>query len=88
MPKNSSLFILHSKRIFLRSIFLDHKVVDDEVLTLHGVFAHVVFEELLHLVVLVESDLFEAHVGTDESRKLLGRNLSKTFESSYLGVGT
>ena len=86
MPKK--FFILHLKRIFLRSIFLYHEVVDDEVLSLHGVLAHVVFEKLLHLVVLVESDLFEAHVGTDESRKLLGRNLTQTFESCYLGVGT
>ncbi len=43
--------------VFMRHVFLHHKIVDDEVLTLHGVLAHVVFEQLLHLVVLVQGDL-------------------------------
>ena len=43
--------------VFLGQIFLHNKVVDDEVLSLHGVLAHVVFEELLHLVGLVQRNL-------------------------------
>ena len=37
----------------LHHIFLYHEVVYDEVLSFLGVLAHVVFEELLHLVGLV-----------------------------------
>ena len=47
---NSSLFVLHSSlnsihrfRIFLWNIFLDHQIVDDEVLTLHGILTHIIF---------------------------------------------
>ena len=56
----------------LGEVFFHHKIVDNEVLTFHGVLAHVVFEELLHLVGLVQSDLFESHFGTDEVGKLFG----------------
>ena len=69
-------------------VLLDHQIVNDEVLTLHGILAHVVFQKLLHLVVFVQSDLFESYVRTDEMRKLIGRDLSQTFESCDLRVGS
>jgi len=47
---NSSLFVLHSSlnsihrfRIFLWNILLDHQIVDDEVLALHGILTHIIF---------------------------------------------
>ena len=47
---NSSLFVLHSSlnsihrfRIFLWNIFLDHQIVDDKVLALHGILTHIIF---------------------------------------------
>ena len=57
---NSSLFVLHSSlnsihrfRIFLRNILLNHQIVDDEVLALHGILSHIVFQKFLNLVVLM-----------------------------------
>ncbi len=47
---NSSLFVLHSSlnsihrfRIFLWNILLDHQIVDDKVLALHGILTHIIF---------------------------------------------
>ena len=37
-------------------VFFDDKVVDDEVLALHGVLAHVVFQKFRHLVALAQRD--------------------------------
>ncbi len=71
-----------------REVFFYHEVVYDEVLSFGCVLAHVVFEELLHLVRFVERHLFEAHLRTDEIGELVGRNLAKTFKSGYLRVGT
>ena len=65
------VFLVHEVFLFLRSVFLDNQVVDDEVLALHGVLAHVVLQEFLHLVGLMERDLFQADVRTDEACKLL-----------------
>ena len=56
---------------FFRPIFLDYQVVDDEVLALHGVLTHVVLQEFLHLVGLMERDLFQADVRTNKACKLL-----------------
>ena len=42
---------------FVRTVFLNHQVVDDEVLALHGVLTHVILKELLHLVGLMKGDL-------------------------------
>ena len=69
-------------------VFLDNEVVDDEVLTFHRVLAHIVFQKLLHLVVLMQGDLFQSHVRTYEARKLLRRDFTKTFESGNLWIGT
>ena len=57
--------------IFLWAVFLDNKVVDDEVLTLHRILTHIVFEKLLHLVGLMEGHLFQTDIRTDETRKFL-----------------
>ena len=43
------LFIL----VFFWSVFLDDEVIDDEVLALHRVLSHIIFQKLLHLVGLV-----------------------------------
>lgn len=56
----------HLLSVFLRQVLLNDEVVDDEVLALHRVLAHVVFQELGNLVVLVQGNLFEAHIRTDE----------------------
>ena len=78
-----------SELFFLfRTVFLYHQVVYDEVLSLGRILAHIILQELLHLVGLVQSNLLEAHVGADEVDKLVGTYLSKTFESGYLRVGT
>ena len=55
----------------LRQVFLDDKIVYDKVLSLHGVLPHVVFEKLLHLVVLVKRHLFETYVWTDEIHRAI-----------------
>ena len=64
----------------------DGILVDDECLSLHGVFAHVVFEELLHLVLLSECHLLKSYIRTDESSELVWRYLAKSFEACYLWV--
>ena len=51
----------------LGQVFFHHKIVDNEVLALHGVLAHVVFEELLHLVGLVQGRS-EEHTSELQSR--------------------
>lgn len=56
----------HLLSVFLRQVLLNDEVVDDEVLAFHRVLAHVVFQELGNLVVLVQGNLFEAHIRTDE----------------------
>ena len=56
----------------LRQVFFHHKIVYDEVLAFHGVLSHIVFQKLLHLVGLMQRDLFESHLRTDEVREFLG----------------
>ena len=56
----------HLLSVFLRQVLLYDEVVDDEVLAFHRVLAHVVFQELGNLVVLVQGNLFEAQIRTDE----------------------
>ena len=73
---------------FFRPIFLDYQVVDDEVLALHGVLTHVVLQEFLHLVSLVEGYLFQSDVGTNEACKFIRRDFTQTFEAGDFGIGT
>jgi hypothetical protein len=72
----------------LWTVFLNDKVVDDEVLTLHRVLAHIIFQQLLYLVILVEGYLLQADIRTYEAGKLLWRNLTQTLESGDFWVGT
>ena len=58
-------------------VFFDDKVVDDEVLALHGVLAHVVFQKFRHLVALAQCHLLQAYVGTDEVLELVRTYLAK-----------
>ena len=92
---NSSLFVLHSSlhliqrcRIFLRNILLNHQVIDDEVLTFHRILTHIILQELLHLVGLVQRYLLQSHIRTDEMGKLFWRNLSQSLESGDFRVRT
>ena len=75
--KNSASFrdeigIFYALFLLFWQVFLYDKVVDNEVLTLHCVLTHVVFQKLLHLVVFVKGDLLQPHVRTDEMYKLVG----------------
>ena len=70
---NSSLFVLHSSlhliqrlRVFLRNILFYHQIFDDEVLALHRVLTHIIFQQLLHLIGFMQRNLLQPHVGTDE----------------------
>ena len=72
--------------LVFRKVLLDDQVVDDEVLTFHGVLAHVVLQELLYLVVLVKGYLLQPHIRAYEVDELIGTYLSKSFESRYLRV--
>ena len=61
--KNSASFrdeigIFYALFLLFRQVFLYDKVVYNEVLTLHCVITHVVFQKLLHLIVFVKGDLF------------------------------
>ena len=75
---NSSLFVLHSSLhliqrclVFILNILLNHQVVDDEVLTFHRILTHIILQEFLHLVGLMERNLLQSHIRTDEVGKLL-----------------
>ena len=76
------------RQLLVRQIFFNHEVVDDKVLTLHSILAHIVFQEFRHLIGLVECNLLKAHVRTYEMHKLLRTNLSQSLESCYLRVWT
>ena len=52
-------------------ILFYHEVVDDELLSFHGVLSHVVGKQFLHLVALLQCDLLKAYVWTDEACKLV-----------------
>ena len=72
--------------LFVGPVFLYHEVVDDEVLAVHGVLAHVVFQQLRHLIALVECHLVQSDVGSDEVDELLGADFSQSLEACDFGV--
>ena len=74
--------------IFLRLVFFYDQIVYDEILSLHSVLAHVVFEQLFHLVCLAKRDSLQTDVLPNEMLELFRRNLSQSFKSRYLRVGT
>ena len=65
-------------------IFFNHQIVDNELLTLHGVFTHIVFKHLMYGILLAEHHGIQPHVGTNEVFELFGRYLAETFESGNL----
>ena len=67
-------------------IILDPQVVDDELLTFHGVFAHVVFKQLLDAEVVAQDDRLKPHVGADETTELVGGDFAQAFEAGDLGL--
>ena len=72
----------------LRTVFLNDEVVNDEVLTLHRVLSHIILQEFLHLVVLMEGDLLQTDVRTYKTCELLRADLTKTFKAGDLRVRT
>ena len=62
-------------------VILNPKIVDDELLAFHGVFAHVVFQQFLNAEVVAEDNGFKAHVGADEASELVGRDFAQALES-------
>ena len=80
---NSSLFVLHSSlhliqrlRVFLRNILFYHQIFDDEVLALHRILTHIIFQQLLHLIGFMQRNLLQSHVGTDEMGEFISPRLS------------
>ena len=69
-------------------IILNPKFVNDELLALHGVLAHIIFQQFLDAEVVAQDDRFKAHVGTNEATELVGGDFAQTFESGDLGLLT
>ena len=67
-------------------VILHHEVVDDEVLTLGGVFTHIELQQLRHSILLPEGHAVKAHIWPDEVSELVGRDFAQTFESGDFGV--
>ena len=67
-------------------VFFNHEVVDDEVLPVGCVLAHIELEHLLDGVFLFDRHGVEADVFSDEMLELVGRDLSEAFEAGDLGV--
>ncbi len=67
-------------------IILNPQIVDDEALSLHGVFAHVVFQQLLDAEVVTKDDRFKPHVGADEATELIRGDFAQAFEAGDLGL--
>ena len=57
--------------LILWYILFYHEVVDDELLSFHGVLSHVVGKQFPHLVALLQCDLLQAYVRTYEAGKLV-----------------
>ena len=53
-------------------IILNPKILDNELLSLHGIFAHVVFQKFLDTEIVAQDDGLKPHVGTDEATELVG----------------
>ena len=70
VTRSSSLITI--SYLLFRSILLHNKVVDDKVLSLHSVLAHVESKEFLYKVVLAERYLFESDFGTDKVLEFIG----------------
>ena len=67
-------------------VILNPKIVDDELLALHSVFAHVVFQQFLDTEVVAQDDGLEAHIGADEATKLVRGDFAQAFESGDFGL--
>ena len=80
--------IVYSENLHLihLRIILNSQVLDDKSLSLHRIFAHVVFQQLFDAEVVAQDDGFKPHVGADETSELVGRNLAQTFEAGNLGL--
>ena len=85
--KIGHFFRLLIKLVDVRVVF-NPQIVDDKLLTLVGVLSHVVFQKLRNGHIMAQDDRLQAHILTDEIAELVGRDLSETFESCDLRMGT
>ena len=67
-------------------VVLNPQVLDDELLALHSVLAHVVFQQFLDAEVVAKDDRLKPHVGADETTELVGGDFAQAFESGDLGL--
>ena len=72
---------------FFRHVFFDFQVVDDKLLALWGVLAHVEGEHVFNSHTLCYDDWVETDVFTDKVLKLIGGDFAQAFEASDLGLG-
>ena len=77
-----------SDRLFVGSVFLYHQVLDDEILSVHRILSHVVFQHHGHLVALVECYLIQSDVRSDEIGELIGTDFSQSFEACDFRIRT
>lgn len=78
--------IVYSEKLHLihLRIILNPQILNDELLSLHCVLAHVVFQQFLDAEVVAQDDRLEAHVGADEATELVGGDFAQAFESGDL----
>src|ERR1700744_3727235 len=62
------------------------QVIDDKLLSFLGVFAHIIFQDLLDMRFRHDHDGLDAHVGADEAGELVGRNFTQALEPGDLGL--
>ena len=67
-------------------IILNPKILDDELLAFHGVFAHIIIQQLLDAEVVAQDDRFKAHVGPDEASEFVGGDFAQAFEAGDLSL--
>ena len=67
-------------------VILNPKILDDELLALHGIFAHVVFQQLLDAEIVTQDDGLKPHVGADEATEFVGGDFAQAFEAGDLGL--
>ena len=84
---NGNLFFTAHRFVgLIGQVFFDNKVVDNKLLALHRIFTHIIFEQSAYLVAFVQRHLLQTDLGADKMLKLIGRNLTQTFETSNLRI--
>ena len=80
--------IVYSENLHLihLRVILNPKILDDELLSLHGVLAHIIIQQLLDAEVVAKDDGLKPHVGADEAAELVGGDFAQAFEAGDLGL--